>query len=496
MIKDLIFKKPEEEGLSSKHILEFIKRLEDRKVNLHSFMIVRNGNIITEGYYKPFEKEFKHRLYSSSKTIVSLAIGKLVGENRIKVTDRLADLMPDLVIKEQDEWMSEVTVEDALKMSVPMLTDTYFVRDYKEWAWTFFNHPTRSVGLKPAGTVFNYNTSGSFILDVLVEKLTGKTFLEYLRAEFDKIGVSKDIWCVKAPDGYAWGGSGVVCTLRDFAIIGELVLNKGNFNGEQLIPLEYMEKATSKQISNITNNSFIGVKNGGYGYQIWITDSGYALLGMGSELAFCFPEKNFMFVCQGDTQSDNDTCQNYAYENVKYLLYDNLDKGDCDDDSYEKLQRKLQTLTVDTKWGEERSENEKTINGKTYELKDNPLGWKWFRLDFGDEYGKITYENKRGVKEVKFGYEKLIKGTFPETGYYDRQVDTPSNRELDSLVGAGWISKNQLLLRIYIIDTNFGNCFITFGFKGENNERVGILASKRAEFFMDDYAGYAGGKMV
>lgn len=493
MIRDLQFKKPEQEGLSSKHILEFIKRLEDRKVNLHSFLIYRNGHIITEAYYKPFDKNFQHRLYSSSKTIVSLAIGKLVGENKIKLTDKLKDLMPELVEKEQDEWMSQTTVEDALKMSVPMLTDTYFERDYKEWAWTFFNHPTRTKGLKPSGTVFNYNTSGSFILDVLVEKITGKTFLEYLRPEFDKVGVSKDIWCVKSPDGYAWGGSGVVCTLRDFASIGELVMHKGNFNGEQLIPLDYMQKATSKQISNITNNVYHSGRSAGYGYQIWIGECGYDLLGMGSQLVYCFPDKDFMFVCQGDTQSENDTCQNYIYENVKYLLYDNLDKEkDEDERQYQELQQKINSLNVDIKWGEAHSSMEKFINGKKYDLKENHLGWKWCKFDFFEGYGVLSYENRRGEKQIKFGYEKTIAGTFPEKDYYDVQVDTPANRELNSLTAGGWISDNQFLLRVYVIDTNFGNMFATFGFK---NDEVGILASKRAEFFMDDYAGYAGGKI-
>jgi len=96
-------------------------------------MMVRNGKILTEAYYKPFDKDFMHRLYSSSKTYVSIAIGMLIGEGKIRLEDRISDLMPDLVQIEQHKWMQECTVEDALKMSVPMLTDTYFALDYKEW---------------------------------------------------------------------------------------------------------------------------------------------------------------------------------------------------------------------------------------------------------------------------------------------------------------------------------------------------------------------------
>ena len=196
---------PKDEGLNSERISKFIERLKERKTNLHSFMLVRNGKILTEAYYKPFDENFMHRLYSSSKTYVSVAIGLLIEEGKLRLDDKIMDLLPEYANEEQHKWLKECTVEDALKMSVPMLTDTYFMRDYKEWAWTFFNHPTRSKALKPAGTVFNYNTSGSFILDVLVERITGKPFLEYMRPIFDKIGVSKDIWCVKSPDGYSWG---------------------------------------------------------------------------------------------------------------------------------------------------------------------------------------------------------------------------------------------------------------------------------------------------
>lgn len=177
--------------------------------------------------------------------------------------------------------------------------------------------------LKPAGTLFNYNTSGSFILGVLVEKLTGKSFLEYLRPEFDEIGISRNIWCVKSPDGFSWGGSGVVCTLRDFAKFAELILHRGEYRGKQLIPRSYMEAATSMRISNQYENAFSPTRNCGYGYQIWMTEHGFCLSGMGLQMAYCFPDKDMLFVCNGDTQCENDTSNTLIYDLVRFLLYDN-----------------------------------------------------------------------------------------------------------------------------------------------------------------------------
>ena len=493
MINDLIFCVPEEVGVKSKYILKFIERLKERKTNLHSFMMVRNGKILTEAYYKPFDKDFKHRLYSSSKTFVAIAIGMLIDEGKLKLSDKICEVIPDLVETDLNEWLKDCTIEDALKMSVPMLTDTYFALDYKEWAWTFFNHPTRSKAIKPAGTVFNYNTSGTFILDVVVEKIAGKPFLEYMRPVFDKIGVSKDIWCIKSPDGYSWGGSGVVCTLRDFAKFAFLLLNKGEYKGEQILPRWYMERATSKQISNILDNHYTMRRVYGYGYQIWITKQGFALCGMGSQFAFCFPDKNFLFVCQADTQcGSGDTEGDYIYEQLVHEIYEKMsDKQLQVDSDYEELKKVVENLELNVDYGEPHTEFEKEINGIYYNLEENNLGWKWFKFDFNGDEGTLNYENARGVKKIEFGCNRLKKGTFPETHYYDRQVSVPANREFDCLADLSWTEEKKILLRVYITDTNFGSCFMTFGFK---NEEVGIMLNRRAEFYMEDYQGFAGGK--
>ena len=490
MVNDLIFVKPEEEGLDSKQVLKFINIIEECKINLHSFMIVRKGKILAEGYYPPFHKDFMHRLYSASKTYVSMAVGKLMGEGKVKLTDRLVDYFPELLDRQQDKWMQETTIEDALKMSVPMLTDTYFDRKYKEWAWTFFN---RQESLKPAGTVFNYNTSGSFILDVLVEKLTGMTFLEYLRPEFDKIGISKDIWCVKSPDGYSWGGSGVVCTMRDFAKFAELIMYKGEYKGEQLLPRAYIKKATTKQIENVVENNYALFKSGGYGYQIWIQKAGFSLYGMGSQFALCFPDKELLFVCNGDTQCSADSAGNDIYNAVYEKIYLELQEKRIENDgtAYQQLKEKLTHLHLSLDFGEKTSPLEKEIDGKKYVLQENPMGWKWLQFTFEGGRCALKYENARGIKVLPFAMETYKQCTFPETHYYDRQVDMPANRELDCLTSASWTMPNQLLLRVYIVDTNFGNCFMTFGFK---NDEVGVYMYKRAEFFMQEYEGYAGGK--
>ena len=113
MINDYVYKKPEEEGLSSAAILKFIDRMQDKKINVHSFLIARNGNILAEGYHKPFHKDFMHRLYSCSKTYVAIAVGLLIGEGKLHLEDKILDYFPEYNENAIDEWLRECTVEDA-----------------------------------------------------------------------------------------------------------------------------------------------------------------------------------------------------------------------------------------------------------------------------------------------------------------------------------------------------------------------------------------------
>lgn len=486
MIRDLQFVSPESQGIRSEDVLEFIRLVEEHKINLHSFLMARGGKIIAEGYVSPFDKDFKHRIYSASKTYVALATGLLITEGRLSLEDRIVDYLTDYIDSDLHPWKKEITVRDCLTMRLPFGGYPQPPQDPNRWCHNLLNHATAN---RPAGTFCHYD-HGADLLAVVIKSVTGMEFIEYMRPLFDAIGVSEEIRCIKNPEGNAWGGSGVLCTLRDFAKVGEFVLNKGQVEGKQLIDRAFMEAMTSKQACNLNANNYLPLKTGGYGYLTWITPEACAFRGMGSQSVFCFLEKDFLFVCQGDTQSNFDVHDAILYDLVKYLIYDRIGEARAEGDAYAHLQEKLQDLQPPM-YGEAHSDFEGAIDGKTYLLTEgNPLGWKSFRFDFSE--GTLSYENKRGLKTITFGMGALKKGKFPETHYYGNQCGTPADREFDCLAACEWMEAQALLLRIYITDTSFGQTFITFSFKGDE---VGIYASKRAEFFLDDYQGVASGKL-
>ncbi len=489
MINDFNYVAPELEGIDSKDVIELLNFMDRMNINVYSFLLARNGNIVAEGYYKPMDEKFMHRLYSCSKTYVAIAIGLLYGEGKLKLEDKLIDYFPECVRDDMDEWTKNCTIEQTLTMTVP--GETGYSR-YPDWG-TFFFHPDRP-GVKPAGAMFAYSTVATVVLNRLVEKLAGKKLLDYMRPMLDKIGVSKDIWCVETPDGTSWGGSGVICTTRDFAKFGELLMNMGSYKGEQLIPLDYMQRATTAQISNKKSNACGNYSSSGYGYQIWKSPHGFWLAGMGGQAIFCYPEKNMIFAYNSDTQTpgglDGKTIMG---DLVDHFVYERIGEAKEPGEDYEKLKEKLASLKMKADFGTKTHERAKLINGKTYELYDNPCGWKNFRIDLDENEGSLTYENARGVKTIKFGLCEYKKGKFPETHYYDKKVKTPSNREFDMVACGAW-NYNNLLIKVFITDTNKGNLFINIGFTDDLKETAASLV-KVAEFFLDDYNGQVVGKL-
>ncbi|MBQ3530242.1 MAG: serine hydrolase [Oscillospiraceae bacterium] len=489
MIKDLEFATPESQGIRSEDILEFMDYIAYRKINLHSFMMARNGKIIAECYVNPFHKDFAHRIYSASKTYVALAVGLMVTEGKVKVTDKVVDYLQDYIDTPLDHWVQEMTIEDCLTMRQPMFPDKKSLGEKdKARCYNLMNH---SYATYPNGSIFCYHWAPD-LLCVAIKRITGMEFIDYLRPIFDEIGVSKDIWCVKTTEDYCWGTSGIVCTLRDFAKVGEFLMHYGNAGGKQLIDRAYIEKATSSRVFTLSANNYDPIRGNGYGYYTWITPDAVLFRGMGTQHCYCFRDKDFLFVCQADTQSPTEDDSPWMYDAVKHLVYDRIGRKKKEGKAYLQLQEALQNMQPPA-FGKPHAAYAQEIDGKTYTVNPgNPMGWKNFRFDFdpnGSE-GTLTYENDRGVKKIPFGIGQQKRITFPETHYYDKVLGVPADRELDSTAVCEWLEEKKLLLRVYVIDTCFGSMFATFSFKG--NE-VALAFRKCAECFLDEYRGDGSG---
>ena len=484
---------PEKTGIKSSLIHKYIKKLEDSHLITHNVIIARYGEIIFENYREPFGKDFLHRMYSVTKSYVSLAIGCLEQEGKIELDAPIVKYFPDELKNQTDENIKNQTVRHMLMMSTAKPERWWFGARCEDRVRFYFENDLKAT--RPSGTVFMYDSTGSFVLGALVERITGKPLLDYLREKFlDKIGFSKQAYMLKCPGGHAWGDSGLMCTAEDLLKTAIFCMNKGKWNGEQLLNEEYITKATSKQIDN--NTSGINTcSTHGYGYQFWLTyDNSYVFNGMGCQLAVCVPDKDIVLIYNGDNQGITNAKDIIIENFFEYIVRPAQDEAlEENDKEHEKLKNYADSLELFAVKGEKYAKIQDEINNVTYMMQENPMGITKMRLSFNGDSGTIYYTNKQGDKELSFKMCENEFTVFPQYGYSDEIGSKEGDRLYKCAVSAAWVSDFQLFIKVQIIDTYFGILNINLGF---NDGKIGVNMKKIAEDFLSEYEGYASGNMV
>lgn len=475
---------PESLGIPSQAILNFLQRIDAERINMHGFLLVRRNHIAAEGYWAPWSADRKHRMYSVSKSFVALAVGMMIDEGKLTLDTRVVDHFPDKLPAKLHRWVADATVRDLLMMATPHSSNSY-TRDDPDWVWTFFNkHPSH-----PPGTIFAYDTAATVVLTATVERLAGMPFLDYMRPRFlDRIGFSPDAWCVRTPEGGSWGGSGVICTLRDMAKVALACLNSGLWGAERVLPEAYVHAATAKQI----DNAILG--NYGYGYQIWREkENGFSFRGMGSQYAICFPGKEFLFACIADTQGApaGSPIPDVMWEE----LYPHLADAPLPENPNARtaLAAKIERLAVLPLPGSLTTPVATKVSGAWYALEDNAMGITRMSLSFNGDQGAWTYTNGQGDNVLPFGIGRMVAGKFPQRNYFGEQIGVIPGVEYACQASAAWADEQTLNLEVLITDDYLGGLRITFAFK---RDEISVFMTKQAEWFLDEYSGFAGGKRV
>jgi len=480
---------PEKAGIPSSALIKFLNAIKRQRVCLHSFMILRHGEVAYEANWAPMTPTELHRMYSVSKSFVSVAVGIAQGEGLLSIHDRVVDYFPERVTKHPHPYLEKVTIRDLLMMSSMFDDQPYDGAKDMDWISTFFN----TIPQHASGEVMCYDTMCTVLCTAIVEKVSGQTLMEYLRPRlFDPIGFSEDAWCVQTPCGLTWAGSGIMCSIHDLAKFANVVMHYGEFEGKQLIPRDYMIEATSYQINNMVNSCTL---QEGYGYQFWrYSNNGFGCLGMGSQWAMCLPDLDMVVVCTGDTQELQQ--RQYAAINLFYdVVYPEIAEGEIavDADAAAKLAAMTADLSIQTVPGEVFCDTAARIAGKTFKMNANPLGWKYVRFDFEGDEGVLSYENARGEKQLRFGLCKQVISAFPETHYSGKRIMEPKGVGYRCATSAAWDVAGNLTMYCYIIDDYFGTLKINFGFRDDS---VTVYASKVAEWFLDDYQGSGTGHLA
>ena len=294
------FMTPEECGISSSHVLAFYKELELYGLSTNAVIMSRGDSIFTECYWAPFHQNFLHRMYSVSKSFVAIAIGLCQQDGLLSLSDPLTRFFPEY---QHLPVPHNATIREMLTMTTNIETSkSWFRSGTTDRTAFYFERPIQ----KHPGTLFHYDSMGSYVLGVVVEKLTNKSLLDYLQDKILRdIGFSPNAYFLQCPGGHSWGDSGLMCTARDLWLFARFVLNKGSWNGKRYLDEKYISDATSCQISNDPYGFFNYHSMHGYGYQFWCAPDGcFAAKGMGLQLAFCDPRHDFILIVNSNNQGN------------------------------------------------------------------------------------------------------------------------------------------------------------------------------------------------
>lgn len=257
---------PESQGISSRAIRAWIDRCEKDVDALHGFVFLRHGRLVAEGYWKPYERDRTHMLYSHSKSFTATAVGFLVDEGKVDLDERVVDVFPEKLPKDPSENLRAMRVRDLLTMNTGSERDStgpISAASDGDWVRAFMAHPVE----RRPGTWFVYNTGATYMLSALVERRSGEKLMDFLAKRlFRPIGIEK-AWSTTCPKGVACGGYGMNMTTRELALFGQFCLQRGSWDGRRLLSEDWIALMTSKQTE--TRHSPDGDWGRGYGFQFW-----------------------------------------------------------------------------------------------------------------------------------------------------------------------------------------------------------------------------------
>lgn len=490
----LIFEKtiPEETGVPSGCIIDFINRLKAHEVPMHSFLLLHHDKLIAECYYSPCSADTLHRMFSISKSFTSIAVALLAEEGKISLDDAIIKYFPDKVPNNVHPWISGMTIRDMLMMRTCHASTTYKLDIKKDWVESFFTVPPTH----PSGRIFHYDTSSAHTLCALVERLSGKPMLVYLKEKLSVLGLSEESYMITDPFGTSLGGSGLVATSMDLLKFGYLIHHRGQIAGKQLISAEYIETATSHLTDTVVTAPVLS-EACGYGYQFWRNQKGgFVCYGMGGQLIIFLPKHDMICVTTADTQGiggGNQLIYDALYEEILPFISDSPLPVNPDACNY--YAGFLANLHMEPLKGNMNSPKLKNVNNINYHVQANPMGFSDVSLEFIPEKqlsapssdnpdeknsdntyaaGILHFTLNNENHSFRFGFGKLLTGIFPV--YH-----------LNYAASAVWLDDVTLYIKIHIIDSYVGS--IKFEISWGENDAV-IFMKKQEESLFHEFDGH------
>ncbi len=438
----LVRSTPEEQGVPSETIASFFKMIEEKGYDVHGLMMIRHGKVIAEHWWAPYAPQYQHAMYSATKTFTGAAVGFAVKEGLLNIEDKVSSFFPDLLPDTISPQLAALTVKHLLTMSVGHASTSYAgsgdsqVRSFL--AAPFAHEP---------GTSFAYNITASHMLSHIITRVSGVSIYEYLKPRlFDPMGIEDVVWEMDN-DGYNMGNGGSHMKTSDMAKMGLFLINKGKWNGEQLLDPSWIEAATTPHIyqhperTPDENEKAEDDGSQGYGYQIWMgRNHSYRAIGGQNQLIMVIPDYDFILVCHSSIGDE---------AGFNKLIYDMLpsmsDKKLKADKSFD-LNAAIADYAIRRPF-EGTSTSKVTMSTRRYQMEDNAPGIRstLFRFDSaGNCY--LTFVTASAIHNIPFGLDSWLHGITDRTLSIARTV-YPNTMGVTPVHTAGictWTNADQL----------------------------------------------------
>lgn len=448
----------------SGHILRFAERLHSEDVNIHGFLLSVAGKPAAEAYCAPFRENRPHRLYSVSKTLTGIAVGMLSDDGLLSLDDPVSRFFPDWLPPQASGYLLRLTLRDMLRMATCYRRTAYREDVDLNWARSFF---TGTPDHEP-GLLFAYDTGCSQVLAALVRRVSGEEVFDFLeRRLFRPLGCLDRRYWLRDPSGCCQGGTGLCMSLRDMHRIALCLLN----GGEGLVPAWYVSEMAKKQID--TSLQEHEEERYGYGWQCWRTRAGWAMYGMGGQLAVICPQKRAVLSTVADTRLDPCGVQriyNAFFEEVYPFIPEDGTLPEDETALPLKLNLSVAGLTDD-------EHTAPSGEGVYIFPEENALRLSSLRLS----PSSVLLERDGRTDVLPFSRGKTLETAFP------------GHPDVPALVSAGWVRNGLLRIRCHAVgDFPCGFDMLL----STQNGRIAVQSRRSSDPLTQDYDGIASGVLL
>jgi CubicO group peptidase (beta-lactamase class C family) len=431
---------PSEAGVAAAGVLNFIRGAESQGLELHTLLVERHGKLAAEIYRWPYNATRPRIGHSIAKSFTSAAIGLALSEGHFKLTDHVIDFFPEHLPPVVSDNLRAMTVRDLLTMRTGHAEEISGSRwrvIKTSWIAEFLKVP---VVHRPS-EVYVYTSAASYMLAAIFTKATGQTLHEYLRPRiFKPLGIVGETWDI-GTDGLNPGGNGLTCKVTDLLKFGMLHLQKGIWNGVQILPAEWIEEATRP------------IGNSEYGYH-WGTgpDGEFFAMGLFGQLVAVLPAHDAVVVLTSAIASPV-ACSGFWVPLLHKHISSIFAKTITDDEAEPQLKHRVAEMAQPPKLSSSMRRHRVPDGTQFYAIEKNDLGIDQICFSFESDRCTVRMCYPEAEHVIVVGIDRWIEG---QTGIPGAQLHhgygvTPAR----VIAGASWRGESLFVMTWIFAEMTF-----------------------------------------